>query len=86
MIFSKPPRTPEYLAHKLISNGLQEVSEKELTDLFQSINYYKLRGYTYPYQDNSVPDSPVCVKAVFDVGFGARCGLQVQLQEPLLQR
>lgn len=58
MIFSKPPRTPEYLAHKLISNGLQEISEKELTEIFQSINYYKLRGYTYPYQNNSVPDSP----------------------------
>lgn len=58
MIFSKPPRTPEYLAHKLISNGLQEISEKELTEIFQFINYYKLRGYTYPYQDNTVPNSP----------------------------
>lgn len=58
MIFSKPPRTPEYLAHKLIQNGLQGISETELTEIFQSINYYKLRGYTYPYQNNSVPDSP----------------------------
>ena len=58
MIFSKPPRTPEYLAQKLISNGLQDISESELTEIFQSVNYYKLRGYTYPYQDNSVPDSP----------------------------
>ena len=58
MIFSKPPRTPEYLAQKLISNGLQDISESELIEIFQSVNYYKLRGYTYPYQDNSVPDSP----------------------------
>lgn len=58
MIFSKPPRTPEYLAHKLISNGLQETSETELVEIFQFINYYKLRGYTYPYQDNTVPNSP----------------------------
>ena len=58
MIFSKPPRTPEYLAQKLISNGLQDISESELTEIFQSVNYYKLRGYTYPYQDNSVPNSP----------------------------
>lgn len=49
MIFSKPPRTPEYLAHKLIQSGLQGISESELTEVFQSINYYKLRGYAYPY-------------------------------------
>lgn len=58
MIFSKPPRTPECLAQKLISNGLQDISESKLTEIFQSVNYYKLRGYTYPYQDNSVPNSP----------------------------
>ena len=58
LIFSKPPRTPEYLARKLIQNGLQGITELELTEIFQSINYYKLRGYTYPYQDNSVPGSP----------------------------
>ena len=49
LIFSKPPRTPEYLARKLIQNGLQGIIELELTEIFQSINYYKLRGYTYPY-------------------------------------
>ena len=49
MIFSKPPRTLEYLARKLIQNGLQGITELELTEIFQSINYYKLRGYTYPY-------------------------------------
>ncbi len=58
MVFSKPPRTPEYLAHKLIKNGLQGISEQELAKIFQSINYYKLRGYTYPYQDNSIADAP----------------------------
>ena len=58
MIFSKPPRTPECLAQKLISNGLQDISESKLTEIFQSVNYYKLRGYTYSYQDNSVPNSP----------------------------
>lgn len=58
MIFSKPPKTPKYLAHKLIQNGLQDISEQELEKIFQSINYYKLRGYTYPYQDNSQENAP----------------------------
>lgn len=58
MIFSKPPRTPEYLAHKLIQSGLKGISESELTEVFQSINYYKLRGYTYPYQENSLESAP----------------------------
>lgn len=58
MIFSKPPRTPEYLAHKLIQSGLQGISESELTEVFQSINYYKLRGYAYPYQENSLETAP----------------------------
>lgn len=48
MIFSKPPRTPEYLAHKLIQSGLQGISESELTEVFQSINYYKLRDMRIP--------------------------------------
>lgn len=30
VIFNKPPRTPEYLAHKLIKAGLQDVTEEEL--------------------------------------------------------
>ena len=58
MIFSKPPRTPEYLAHNLIQNGLLGISEIELTEIFQSVNYYKLRGYTYPYQNNDLQGSP----------------------------
>ena len=36
-----------------------KITKLELTEIFQSINYYKLRGYTYPYQDNSVPGSPL---------------------------
>ena len=80
MIFSKPPRTPEYLAHKLIANGLQETSETELAEIFQSINYYRLRGYTYPYQDNSVPDSPFLPNAKWSYNGNIEILRQIELK------
>ncbi len=56
--YNKPPLTIEKQADLLLSRGLQGISKSDLEEKLKSINYYRLRGYTYPYQDNSLPDSP----------------------------
>ena len=47
MIFSKPPRTPEYLAQKLISNGLQdcEVVSREEYEIHQEQQEREVNNY-----------------------------------------
>ena len=37
------------VADKLIANGLQGISKQELSNILNSISYYRLRGYIYPY-------------------------------------
>lgn len=56
-IYSKPPQTLEQQAQLLISRGLKDVSKDELVEVLSRISYYRLRGYTYPYQDNTSSNS-----------------------------
>lgn len=56
-VFSKPALRRDELARVLIRRGLSGISESELSQKLQYINYYRLRGYTYPYQDNSHEES-----------------------------
>lgn len=57
-IYTKPPLTLEKQADLLLERGLKGVSREELVKVLSGIGYYRLRGYTYPYQDNSVDGSP----------------------------
>ncbi len=57
-IYDKPPLSLEDQAVLLLKRGLKGVSKEELVEKLSRINYYRLRGYTYPYQDNSLAGSP----------------------------
>ena len=37
----------------LLSRGLRGISKPDLVKKLESVSYYRLRGYTYPYQDAS---------------------------------
>lgn len=56
--YNKPPLPVDKQADLLIERGLKGISKEDLIKKLKYINYYRLRGYTYPYQNNSVPDSP----------------------------
>ena len=58
VLYNKPPLTLEKLADLLLKRGLQGVSREELVKTLSRIGYYRLRGYTYPYQDNSLEGAP----------------------------
>ncbi len=51
--YDKPPLTPEQHADLLLSRGLKGINKEDLRNRLESVNYYRLRGYTYPYQDNT---------------------------------
>ena len=50
--YNKPPLTLEEQADKMLSRNLQGISKSELVRYLNVVNYYRLRGYTYPYQNN----------------------------------
>ena len=56
--YDKPAKTLDEQAQILLDRGLKGISKTDLMSKLSSINYYRLRGYTYPYQDNSDPDTP----------------------------
>jgi len=56
--YDKPALTPGEQAELLFSRGLKGIETDELIKTLSSVSYYRLRGYMYPYQDNSVPSTP----------------------------
>lgn len=58
MKYTKPPATIPDQIEKLKQRGLT-VSDDELAQRFLSnISYYRLRAYTYPFQNNAHPEHP----------------------------
>jgi abortive infection bacteriophage resistance protein len=57
-VYNKPPLTLDQQAELLLNRGLQGVSKEELIAKLSRVGYYRLRGYTYPYQNNSLDNSP----------------------------
>jgi abortive infection bacteriophage resistance protein len=55
--YDKPALTPGEQAELLFSRGLKGIETDELIKTLSSVSYYRLRGYMYPYQDNSVPST-----------------------------
>lgn len=56
--YNKPPLCLDCQADLLLSRGLKGISKENLINKLGLINYYRLRGYTYPYQDNSKKETP----------------------------
>lgn len=56
--YAKPALNLEQQADLLLNRGLKDISKEALITKLSSVNYYRIRGYTYAYQDNTVDDTP----------------------------
>lgn len=56
--YNKPPLPLEKQAQLLLDRGLKGITKKELEKVLANVNYYRLRGYTYPYQNNTLENTP----------------------------
>lgn len=66
MLYNKPPATICEQIEKLKSRGLKFRNEGKAISYLSNISYYRLRAYTYPFQDNSHPDHPFTAEFFFD--------------------
>lgn len=65
MNYSKQPVSiPDQVA-KLKSRGLAIPDEAKAEFCLANISYYRLRAYTYPFQDNANPDHPFTTSISF---------------------
>ncbi|MEJ0103147.1 MAG: Abi family protein [Bacteroidota bacterium] len=64
MNYSKPPLSILQQIALLKQRGLAFKNEQKAAHYLSNISYYRLRAYTYPFQDNTRPDHPF-VKQVF---------------------
>lgn len=56
--YSKPPLTVEAQIARLKARGLHIQDEAKATRVLSNISFYRLRAYTYPFQDNDDPNHP----------------------------
>lgn len=66
MHYSKLPISFLQQINKLKTRGLQFNSEPNAILHLSNISYYRLRAYTYPFQDNSDPNHPFNVPVTFE--------------------
>jgi len=66
MKFSKLPITIAEQIEKLKSRGLRFTNEANAESYLSHISYYRLRAYTYPFQDNTNIDQPFNVDISFE--------------------
>lgn len=66
MHYSKPSISFQQQVNKLKTCGLQFNSEPNAILHLSNISYYRLRAYTYPFQDNTDPNHPFNVKVTFE--------------------
>ncbi|MBN8686961.1 MAG: Abi family protein [Chitinophagales bacterium] len=66
MNFNKPPISIPDQISLLKKRGLLITDETKAAHYLSNISYYRLRAYTYPFQDNSVPDHPFVKQVSFD--------------------
>jgi len=64
MKYSKIPITIQDQISKLKSRGLKFTNEERAAHYLSNITYYRLRAYTYPFQDNDDPDHPFTSKEI----------------------
>ncbi|MCL2028203.1 MAG: Abi family protein [Bacteroidales bacterium] len=66
MKYTKQPISIQEQIERLSKRGLIFSDEKKASDYLSNISYYRLRAYTYPFQDNVNPDHPFIQKVNFD--------------------
>jgi abortive infection bacteriophage resistance protein len=66
MKYTKPPLTIEQQIQKLKERGLYFHSEEKAVSFLSNISYYRLRAYTFPFQDNSAEHQPFIHTISFD--------------------
>jgi abortive infection bacteriophage resistance protein len=66
MHYSKPPISFQQQVNKLKTRGLQFKSEPDAILHLSNISYYRLRAFTYPFQDNTDPNHPFNVPVTFE--------------------
>lgn len=64
--FDKPALSADRLAELFLYRGLTGISSEELAHKLKFLNYYRLRGYTYPYQNNGCEDAPFITGTCWD--------------------
>lgn len=66
MNYTKQALTIDKQIGKLKSRGLKIKDEKKVKDYLSNISYYRLRAYTYPFQDNTDPKHPFILDISFE--------------------
>ena len=66
MDYNKQPVTFRKQVEKLKSRGLIFSDENKAEQVLSRISYYRLRAYTYPFQDNEDPKHPFTTTIDFD--------------------
>ena len=67
MQYNKPPLTVAQQIQKLKDRGLQIDDTARAEKYLSFISYYRLRAYTYPYQNNDLEDHPFHKGITFDM-------------------
>lgn len=60
LVYNKKPLTIEQQISKLEIRGLEFGNKELAANYLSNISYYRLRAYTFPFQDNSEPDNDHC--------------------------
>ena len=66
MKYNKPAVSFSDQVKKLKRRGLLFRDEHKAEQILSRISYYRLRAYTYPFQDNSNPEHPFKIKIYFE--------------------
>lgn len=66
MKYNKPPVTISDQIAKLKARGLLFNNEQNASQVLSVVSFYRLRAYTYPFQDNENPDHPVIKQVSFE--------------------
>jgi len=66
MKYNKSPITVSEQVERLKGRGLKFNNETKAQNYLSNISYYRLRAYTYPFQDNSKNNQPFKVEVTFE--------------------
>lgn len=66
MLFNKPPIPISQQIATLKQRGLEFADEVKAAHYLSNISYYRLRAYTYPFQDNTLPNHPFVKRITFE--------------------
>ena len=66
MRYNKPPLTRKEQVQKLKNRGLRVEDEAKAEGYLKNISFYRLRAYTYPFQDNKNPEHPFIKEVSFE--------------------